>query len=435
MAKPLTAVAVANARPPKDGSRREIPDGGCTGLYLIVQPSGHKSWAIRYRYKGKASRKLTLGDALIGDKVAEPVKAPSIGTPLSLVAARALATEKLRQAAAKDGTDPAVERRRQRNAERAADANTLQSVRDTYVDLIKKEKPMRTLDQREADLDLICEPLGQLPLDTITREQFVHQLDNISKTRGPVRADRVLMAMKRLLSWYSARRSNYLSVVTHVERRTSIKERARKRVLSDDELRSIWLAAEKYPAPFGPYIQFLLLTAARRNEAGGMRRAELSKPDTWILPWQRCKPGEKTKTDMLVPLSTAAQAIVSAQPEGKFIFPSNGGRSPLGNFDRHKKAFDKACGVSGWRIHDLRRTSRTLLGRLSSSGVSADIAERCLGHAITGSRAHYDMHEYEAEKRDAFEKLAAVIERIVHPPTAEVADLDKARAERSKRGR
>ena len=426
-AKALTPVAVANARPNKDGTRREIPDGGCSGLYLVVQSSGHKAWAVRYRFRKRLSRKLTLGPVLIGES--EPVDDPQQETPLSLRAARELATKALRLASAKDGIDPAVAKRQKRAAERAADANTLRSVCNTYLKLVEIEKPMRTLDQRRADLDLICKQLGALPLDTITREQFTHQLDNISETRGPVRADRVLMAFKRLLSWYSGRRSNYVSVLSHVERRTKIKERARTRVLSDDELRSVWQAAEKYPAPFGPYIQFILLTATRRNEAGGMRRSELTAPDTWVIPWQRHKTGARNKIDVLIPLSKVAQAIVEAQPVGEFVFPSKGGRTPLGSFGRQKKAFDEACGIENWTIHDLRRTSRTLLSR---AGIGADIGERCLGHAISGVRAHYDHHDFEAEKRHAFEALAALIERIVHPPTgAGVADIAEARSKRA----
>jgi hypothetical protein len=60
MAKAFTQLAVKAAKPAHD--RVEIPDGGCTGLYLIVQPSGVKSWALRYRFKG-TPKKLTLGRA------------------------------------------------------------------------------------------------------------------------------------------------------------------------------------------------------------------------------------------------------------------------------------------------------------------------------------------------------------------------------------
>jgi hypothetical protein len=59
MAKQLTAAAVQRLRP--DKARREIRDGGCAGLYLIVQSSGHKSWALRFRRPGGRPAKLTLG--------------------------------------------------------------------------------------------------------------------------------------------------------------------------------------------------------------------------------------------------------------------------------------------------------------------------------------------------------------------------------------
>jgi integrase len=419
MAKPLTAVTVANAR--TRGASRELPDGGCVGLYLVVRPTGSKTWVTRYRFRG-LSRKLTLGPASIGGSEPADV-APEIGTPLSLAAARELATRALRQS--KSGVDPAALKRQQRNAERAVEADTLAAVCATYLELVEREKPMRTIDQRRSDLELICGALGRLPLDSITREQLVHQLDGISKQRGPVRADRVLMAAKRLLKWYSGRRSNYISVLANVERRTSIKDRARTRVLTDEELRRIWKAAETFEGPFGAYVRFVLLTACRRNEAGGMRRSELLDPATWVLPRARWKVGEKTKGDLLIPLSKAAQAIVAARPEGdEFIF---GGRRPLGNFFRHKVAFDAVVGISSnWTIHDLRRTARTLLSRLTTP----DTAERCLGHVIGGVRAHYDLHEYQDEKRAAFEALAQRIELIVRPPpAATVTDL----ADRRKR--
>jgi len=178
--------------------------------------------------------------------------------------------------------------------------------------------------------------------------------------------------------------------------------------------------------PFGPYLQFLLLTATRRNEAAGLHGGELSDDGkAWVIPGARYK----TKLDTLIPLSGAAQKIIAAQPQlGSFVFSATG-EYPIGDFAHRKTAFDRVCGVADWHIHDLRRTSRTLLSR---AGIAADIAERCLGHALTGMRAVYDRHEFEIEKRHAFEALAALIERIVHPPEAAVADIA---AERGKRRR
>jgi integrase len=426
-AKPLTAVAVANARPGL--ARREIHDGH--GLFLIIQPSGHKSWALRYRFRG-LSRKLTLGDALIGGKEIEPpTSAPQLDAPLSLMDARVLALQALRQA--RSGVDPAAQKRQQRNAERAREADSLRNVCDRFLELVQREQPMRTIDQRRADLDLLCEKLGRLPIDTITKEQFVDVFDKISTGRGPVRSDRVLMATKRLLKWYAGRRTGYVSVVTDVARRTSIKERARKRVLSDPELKQVWLTAEKYPAPYGPYIRFLLLTATRRDEAGDMVRSELCDGGAnWVIPQARLKQGKKSKQDMLVPLSKAAQAIVvAAQPPGIFVFAGRNTNKGMDNHSRRKKQFNEACGLAeNWTLHDLRRTARTLMSRLLKSGVHVDTAERALGHAIIGARSHYDHFGYSDEKRDAFEQLAALIERIVRPPPSQIADFAKERGKR-----
>jgi integrase len=285
---------------------------------------------------------------------------------------------------------------------------------------------LRTVGQRRADLELFYPVLGRLPMDQIRRGQFVRVLDTIADTRGPVRADRALSALKTLLGWHSER-GEYVSVLGRGGRRTWISERARSRVLSDDELRAVWLAAEQNKGPFGAFVRFMLLTATRRGEASGLRRSELLDAHTWIIPGARYKSGK----DTLIPLSQAAQKIIAAQPrlsDGDFIFSVTGARA-LTTFAEGKAALDAASGVTGWTLHDCRRTARTLLSR---AGISADIAERCLGHALVGVRSTYDRHQYESEKRHAFEALAAQIERIVRRPPTVVADMA---AERRKRRR
>jgi integrase len=124
-------------------------------------------------------------------------------------------------------------------------------------------------------------------------------------------------------------------------------------------------------------------------------------------------------------LSKAALAIIAAQPRiagSPYVFTSSGKR-PIG-FGRCKRDFSERCPVKDWRLHDLRRTARTLLSR---AGVDVDVAERCLGHALPGIRATYDHHRFENEMRLAFEKLAAQIEYIVSPPAGEVVSLRGAR--------
>jgi integrase len=91
---------------------------------------------------------------------------------------------------------------------------------------------------------------------------------------------------------------------------------------------------------------------------------------------------------------------------------------PLKSFSEPKAKLDAASGITNWRIHDLRRSSRSLLSR---AGVNPDIAERCLGHALPTIRATYDRHRYVDEMAHAFETLAALIERIVNPTDAVLA--------------
>ena len=138
----------------------------------------------------------------------------------------------------------------------------------------------------------------------IRRSAFGRVLQRIADDNGPVRADRVLSALRTLLKWHAGQSDDYVSPLVSGRRYSaSIAERARERTLSDDELRAVWLAAEKDKL-FGPYVRFVLLTATRRGEAGGLRRSELSEGGTlWTIPRDRYK----SDRDMVIPLSAAAQ--------------------------------------------------------------------------------------------------------------------------------
>src|SRR5262249_47889378 len=190
------------------------------------------------------------------------------------------------------------------------------------------------------------------------------------------------------------------------------KEIARSPPLTDNELRAIWKPTEPAP-PFPALVRFLLLTAARRNEAAHMKWNEIEGAD-WVLPAAR----NKAKQELVRPLSRAALAVFASIPRiGDFAFTTNGHR-PIANVSRPKTTLDKDSGVSDWPLHDLRRTARSLMSR---AGVNADIAQRCLGHVIPGVRGVYDRHAYHAEMLHAFEALAAQIERVLDPQQNVVA--------------
>ena len=206
--------------------------------------------------------------------------------------------------------------------------------------------------------------------------------------------------------------------------RTKTKERARDRKLSDDEIRKIWDASAEGTFPL--FVRFLLLTAARRGEASNMTWDEIDGAD-WTLPGDAEIGRNKVSLDLVRPLSDAALAVIEKlrRDDGcKYVFSTNG-RTPINAFGRSKRAFDDKTGTTGWTLHDLRRTARSLMSR---AGISPDHAERCLGHVIGGVRETYDRHQYYDEKKHAYDALASLIERIANPPAGNVTTLRKKRA-------
>ena len=394
MTKVLTDIAIRNLK--KGPERREIPAGN--GLYIVVQPSGKKSYAVRYRYGGKP-RKLTLPGGL------------------TLKAARKAAGDALYEV--EKSHDPTTAKRQAKQAQRLAAENTFQAVAEEY--LKREGGRLRSADWRQKVLErLVYRTLGDRPIGEIRRSDIIQLLDKIEGGElkdkggdpikgGPVMADRTLAVIRKIMNWHATRSDDFRTPIVRGMARVKAKERARERTLTDDELRAVWKAAEAAEGPFGRFVQFLLLTAARRNEASEMKRAELTGTD-WTLPADR----NKTKVDLVRPLSAAAQDVLSKAPklaDCEFVF-STDGEHPISGFSRFKKNFDKVCGVSAWTLHDLRRTARSLMSR---AGVASDHAERCLGHVIAGVRGTYDRHEYHAEKQRAFEALAVQIDLIVNP--------------------
>jgi integrase len=383
MARKLTAKTVENLRP--GTQRQEISDGG-SGLYLVLQSSGAKSWAVRYRYDGKPT-KLTLG----------PWPA------LSLAAARQSAAQALHELAL--GHDPAAGRKDAKLKTDAAKADTLASIAAEY--LKREAVKLRTIDQRVAILNrLILPVLGPRPIEEIRRSEIVRLLDGIEDRNGQRMADMALAVLRRIMAWHATRSDNFVPPIVRGMSRQNVAEHRRTRILDDSEIRKLWEATAD-GQQFSNLVRFLLLTAARRNEAAAMRWAEISD-GVWTLPASR----SKTKTPIMRPLSQAANDVIASQPRiNEFVFtsPRNG---PLRSFSQSKVKLDAASGLSGFRLHDLRRTARSLLSR---AGINADVAERCLGHAPPTIVQTYNRYEYRAELLHAFEALAGLIERIVNP--------------------
>ena len=271
----LTPSFVRNVPLPSKG-RSIYWDSGLKGFGLQVMASGKRTYVVQYRNTAKQSRRIALSGIL---KVSAARKE-----------AMAILT------AVAKGSDPVAQRRH----ERAVVHDTLKAIGDEYVH--RESKELRSIDQRRDHLKRLVYPaLGARPIGSIKRSEIVRLLDKIADRNGPVMADAVLATLRRLFSWHAARSDEFRSPIVRGMARTKPAERRRRTVLSDEQLRAVWKAASSDNGPFGPLLKFILLTAARRNEAAGIRRDEIAEGE-WIIPATR----HKSKKTFIVPLSEAA---------------------------------------------------------------------------------------------------------------------------------
>jgi integrase len=386
----LTPAFVARPPMPEPPKDRVIHwDSSQPGFGLMVTAGGHKSFVCQYR-AGRRSRRMHLKAGLM------------------LQDARKEAKKFLGDVA--KGIDPLAERQKAA----AAGEDTFRSIAVEYVR--REGKNVRSMDQREAILERLVYPkLGARPIGDIRRSDIVRLLDKIDDERGAAMADYSLAVIRRIMAWHASRSDEFRSPIVRGMARTKPRDRARQRILGDDELRAVWTAADASKSLFGPFVQFLLLTAARRTEVAQMTHSEIVG-DVWTIPQMRYKTG----FELVIPLSPPALSALARLPrigKGELVFTTDGER-PFSGYSKAKAKFDAACGVTGWTLHDLRRTARSLMSR---AGVSADVAERCLGHVISGVRGTYDRHAYFEERKHAFEALAALVGRILVPQDNVVA--------------
>ena len=387
------------------------------GFGVRVTASGARAFILNYRLRGREHR-FTIG-----------------AWPDWSVLRAVREARNLRQRIDR-GEDPLKDR---------APIQTTKSVSTVIDDFMirhvrNKERPLRSANQIQSAFDRLVKPrIGKIGVYELRRSHVAEMLDKIEDEAGPVQADRVRAYLRKALSWYAERDDefNLNAAIVRVGPRAAPKDRARTRVLSDDELRVIWPLLGK-GGTFGAMLKTLLLTAQRRDELANMRRQEIGEDQIWTIPAERYK----TKRPNHVPLSNAALAVIEAQPKldgCDYVFPSRS-QTPFSGFGKSKAAFDKLVHkalqerakpgtkiepLPNWTLHDLRRTAKTLMVRAS---VRPDISERVLGHVIAGVEGTYDRHSYADEKRDALEKLATMIERILSPLPSNVQSLSERRA-------
>ncbi|MCZ6665155.1 MAG: integrase arm-type DNA-binding domain-containing protein, partial [Gammaproteobacteria bacterium] len=340
----LTAAGVERIRPPKTG-RKEYFDSVLPGFALRVTDKGRKSWCVMYRIDGRL-RRLTLGGY------------PALG----LADARKGAREALLSVSR--GTDPVEAKAAQDRQENAERANSFEAVAEEFLRRHGEKLRPRSLEEVARPVRKMLIPRWKNRLVTdISRRDIIDLMDDIMDAGTPVAANRTLAVVKTLFNWCIERGILDASPAAAVKR--PAKEEERQRVLTDDEIAALWPVWEDQGYPFGGFHKILLVTAQRRGEVATMCWDDLDfDTKVWHIPGASTKTGRSHD----VPLSPLAIEVLTYFPRfsgGVFVFSTTAGKRPISGFSKAKARADARSGVTGWGLHDLRRTAGTRMTQLS----------------------------------------------------------------------
>ena len=384
--QPLTDLLL---RKLKGGEERiEVWDAKFPGFGVRVSPSGTKSFVLLYRFRG-LPRRITLG------------RYPVLG----LGEARNLAKEALNQVTR--GIDPGQPK------EEGPATFFFAEVVDEFVRIHcgrRNRERTRKETARILQFDFVNR-WKRRDVRDIGRKDVADVLDTIVERGAPIAANNALSAIRKLFNWCFERGIIVNNPCSGIKK--PAKAETRDRVLTDNELHSIWQASETIGYPFGTLVQLLLLTAQRRTEVATMRWRDIDlEAGVWTIPGEVTKNGKPH----LVPFSALALARLTSLPRlhETFVFPARGNAATtFSGFSKLKAKTDHLSRVQGWTLHDLRRAAATHMGRL---GVAPHVVERILNHesgVFRGVAGVYNRFQYVPEMRDGLERLAGHIEGLL----------------------
>jgi integrase len=382
-------------------------DSDLPGYGLRVRGSGVHSLMVQYAIAGK-TRRIVVG---------------KLG---SIDPGKACATAKDLLAQVRLGRDPAAEKDRAK----VRATETFGVLLPRFLGHQRARLKPRSYVETERHLQRHVKALHGSPIEAITRRTIADPLAAIEKHNGPAARNRVRASLSAYFTW--AAKEGYVDA-NPIAFTNKAEEKARERVLSDEELRIVWLATDD--SQFGAIVKLLMLTGARRSEIGGLTWNEVSPSLPLItLPPARTKNGR----EHLIPLSEPALTILRAQP--KRATPDGTPREHIfgtivgcgyQNWSRGKVDLD-ACIVEmnhgkalEWRLHDFRRSLSTALHE--RFGAPPHVVEVLLGHVgghKAGVAGTYNKAIYLEERRRALERWGAHIMTLIGKPTkARVVDL------------
>jgi integrase len=393
-----------------------IPDGSVPGLSIRLFPGGVANFSFLVRVAGEGGVNQN-GKRLLGKKLRI-----SLGNypEVSLQAARARANHMADQA--KRGVNP------KELLKESATAGSL-SVADLSKEFLKQYVYSKELDSaRKYELAFsthINQAVGERLAELLTREEVrkVMEAARIKRPRAPgmrgggiggVEAARTAMGVLRhMYSWAmeEAKLKRKDNPASRIEKNLPKKKQGDV-VLSLNEARLVWDAAEVTGYPFGTHVQLMLLTGCRLDEWASARTAWIDMSEAVMVI-----PAGEYKTDHvhIIPLVPQALEILKRFPKphhGDYLLSSPGGRVPIQGVPKYFRIrADAIIALTGAKFskslssHDLRRTVATRLAE--TLGDQGDkLVKRVLGHSDGSVTAIYNRYSYVREMRRVLEVWA-----------------------------
>lgn len=428
--KPLTVKEIEKITATLPKTIRHVGLGGVPGFVLVLTPAGHTSYALRYR-QGHQLVKLTLGTT----------------KALTLADARKLAGQARTQV--ETGKNPHGEKLAARQAIAAARQAVVERTKldpeylwDKYMQLAASQLRSR----KEKDRlfrKYILPVIGKRCITEVKRAHALEVVDGLVAEGLLRQADKVRQEGAAFFNWLVEREHVERNVFAGI-RKAQIGQTIRTRVLSDEELREIWIQSED-EGRWSHWIKLLILTGCRNAE---VRDASWSEFDLdarlWTIPAERAK----NKTPQHIHLTNTMLGVlgeVDCVADSDFLFPAWGNPSrPMSGDQKVKDRIDaqmRAAIVArggrepeNWRVHDFRRTVATGLQRL---GFRPDVADQVIGHVSStrsGAAAHYLHYRYEEEKRQALEAWSQHVLEVVEGNVSDHASVTEIGRWRSGQG-
>lgn len=425
MAKLRFTDASIRALPPATGANRiDYAESDVRGFAVQTTNAGNKRFLLVYVAKDSGrERRMVLGEFGPAPK-------------LSVSAARKLAAAK--RALVDLGRDPWLEAkhaRAQAEAKAVRDSATFGALLTAYAAHLQASGKASWKEVEAAVERHVIKPhpkLAKLPADAVTVDDVMPVFRRLTKAGKWRAAEKLAVYLRAAYNAAKAARLDAGGVAFEgfdirsnpllelkVTRPEGDRESAPSAALSEAELRVYWKAIVRLDTPHGALMRFHLLTGGQRMEQlSRLTEADHDAGAGTVTLWD-AKGRRKKPRRHVVPLIPDAAAALAAmrgpEPQGPHLFSvSHGAAAAVPHtlaaamrevsellIDQEKIATNITPGT-------IRRTVET---RLAAVKVPKEIRAQLQSHGLGGIQdRHYDRHDYLEDKREALEKLRALLD-------------------------